>query len=244
VIRLNQIAVRLHRLFPALVRDFRKTFEKENTMANMTPGVMDGGDEKVTTVIADDLEIRGTVKFRSSLMTKGIIEGEIISDGLLIVGPTAKVSATITTKNLISHGVIEGDVTASDRAILKKTAVHTGNITTPSIIIESGSLFNGACIMQRNPVEEVIQATIAVTESVPSEQEEPVETNASHTSQETESIEEIQEEQALVETVAAEEFSEEKEEFGEKKEEEEEKEETGSSWSHENEGRSRNPKLF
>ena len=210
-------------------------------MANMTPVVMDGGDEKVTTVIADDLEIRGTVKFGSSLMTKGVIEGEIISDGLLIVGPTAKVSATITTKNLISHGVIEGDVTASDRAILKKTAVHTGNITTPSIIIESGSLFNGACIMQRKPVEEVIQTTIAETEPEPSPQEEPVET---HASQETESVEENQEEQAGVETVAVEELSEEKEETGEEKEEEEGKEETGSSWSHENEGRSRNPELF
>jgi cytoskeletal protein CcmA (bactofilin family) len=240
MIKLNQIAVRLRTLFPALVRDFRKTFKKENTMANMTPVVMDGGDEKVTTVIADDLEIRGTVKFGSSLMTKGVIEGEIISDGLLIVGPTAKVSATITTKNLISHGVIEGDVTASDRAILKKTAVHTGNITTPSIIIESGSLFNGACIMQRKPVEEVIQTTIAETEPEPSPQEEPVETYAS---QETESVEENQEEQAGVETVAVEEFSEVKEETGEN-EEEEGKEETGSSWSHENEGRSRNPELF
>jgi cytoskeletal protein CcmA (bactofilin family) len=242
MIRLNQIALGLRRLLPALVRDFRKTFEKENTMANMTPGVTDGGDEKVTTVIADDLEIRGTVKFGSSLMTKGIIEGEIISDGLLIVGPTAKVSATITTKNLISHGVIEGDVTASDRAILKKTAVHTGNITTPSIIIESGSLFNGACIMQRKPVEEVIQATVVETEPEPSVQEE---VSAIYASQETESVEENLEEQAGVETVTAEEFSEEKEESGEKKEEgEEEKEETGSSWSHENEGRSRNPELF
>jgi cytoskeletal protein CcmA (bactofilin family) len=241
MIKLDQIAVRLQTLFPALVRDFRKTFEKENTMANMTPGVMDGDDEKVTTVIADDLEIRGTVKFGSSLMTKGVIEGEIISDGLLIVGPTAKVSATITTKNLISHGVIEGDVTAGDRAILKKTAVHTGNITTPSIIIESGSLFNGACIMQRKSVEEVARTAVVETEPEPPAQEEAIGT---YVSQEAESVEEDREEQAEVDTVTAEEYSEEKEESGEAKEPEEEKEESGSSWSVENEGRSRNPELF
>ena len=85
-------------------------------------------------------------------MIKGIFEGEIISEGLLIVGPTAKVTATITTKNLISHGDIKGDVTASEQVILKETAVHTGNITTPNIVLESGSLFNGSCIMQRDSV--------------------------------------------------------------------------------------------
>ncbi|HEY3277210.1 MAG TPA: polymer-forming cytoskeletal protein [Syntrophorhabdaceae bacterium] len=107
------------------------------------------GEENVTTVLADDLEIKGTMKFKSSLMIKGIFEGEIISEGLLIVGPTARVTATITTKNLISHGDIKGDVTASEQVILKETAVHTGNITTPNIVLESGSLFNGSCIMQR-----------------------------------------------------------------------------------------------
>lgn len=107
------------------------------------------GEENVTTVLADDLEIKGTMKFKSSLMIKGVFEGEIISEGLLIVGPTAKVTATITTKNLISHGDIKGDVTASEQVILKETAVHTGNITTPNIVLESGSLFNGSCIMQR-----------------------------------------------------------------------------------------------
>jgi cytoskeletal protein CcmA (bactofilin family) len=119
-------------------------------MANLTSGTQGIGEENVTTVLADDLEIKGTMKFKSSLMIKGIFEGEIISEGLLIVGPTAKVTATITTKNLISHGDIKGDVTASEQVILKETAVHTGNITTPNIVLESGSLFNGSCIMQRD----------------------------------------------------------------------------------------------
>ena len=83
-------------------------------------------------------------------MITGIFNGEIISEGLLIVGPTAKVTATIMTKNLISHGEIQGDVTASEQVILKKTAVHNGNITAPDIAIESGSLFNGACIMKKD----------------------------------------------------------------------------------------------
>ncbi|MCX5813588.1 MAG: polymer-forming cytoskeletal protein [Proteobacteria bacterium] len=121
-------------------------------MTNSVSNTSDVGEEGVTTILADDLEIQGTIKFKSSLMIKGVLEGEIVSEGLLIVGSTAKVKATITTKNLISHGEIQGDVTASEQAILKSTAVHNGNITTPNVVIESGSVFNGSCIMKREPV--------------------------------------------------------------------------------------------
>ena len=64
-------------------------------------------------------------------MIKGTLEGEIISEGLLIVGPTAKVSAKVTTKNLVSHGEIVGDVTASEQVVLKETAVQTGKHHDP-----------------------------------------------------------------------------------------------------------------
>ena len=87
-------------------------------------------------------------------MIKGSLDGEIVSEGLLIVGPTAKVKAKITTKNLVSHGEIQGDVTASEQVVLKGTAVQTGNITTPDIIVESGSIFNGSCMMKRQVVAE------------------------------------------------------------------------------------------
>jgi cytoskeletal protein CcmA (bactofilin family) len=117
-------------------------------MANITPTTPTGSGETVTTVLADDLEITGVMKFESSLMIKGVFEGEIISEGQLIVGPTAKVTATITTKNLVSYGDIEGDVSASEQVILKDTAVHTGNITTRNIVLEHGSVFNGSCMMK------------------------------------------------------------------------------------------------
>jgi cytoskeletal protein CcmA (bactofilin family) len=62
-------------------------------------------DEKdITTIVADDLEIKGTIRFKTSVMLKGVFEGEIYSEGLLVVGPTARVNASITTQTLVSHG--------------------------------------------------------------------------------------------------------------------------------------------
>ena len=117
-------------------------------MANMNQPVSGIDETSITTVLADDLHITGTITFKSSLMIKGTLDGEIISEGLLIVGPTAKVNAKVTTKKLVSHGEITGDVTASDQVVLKETAAQTGNITTQNIIVESGSLFNGSITMK------------------------------------------------------------------------------------------------
>ena len=104
---------------------------------------------KITTVVADDLEIKGTIKFKSSVMLKGVFEGEIQSEGLLVVGPTAKVTATITTKTLVSNGQITGNITAEELIVLKGTATHTGDLKAPFITIESGAVFNGTAIMER-----------------------------------------------------------------------------------------------
>jgi cytoskeletal protein CcmA (bactofilin family) len=124
------------------------TNNKEEKVATIVPPTSEHTEENVHTVIAEDLHIKGSLRFETSLMIKGSLEGEITSEGLLVVGPTAKINATIVTKRLISHGEIQGDVTASEQVVLKKTATQMGNITTGNIIVESGSLFNGSITMK------------------------------------------------------------------------------------------------
>jgi cytoskeletal protein CcmA (bactofilin family) len=120
---------------------------------------------KITTIIADDLEIKGTIKFKSSVMLKGIFEGEIQSEGLLVVGPTAKVTATITTKTLVSHGVITGNVAAGEQIVLKGTATHNGDLKAPFITIDSGAVFNGAATMERR--QETEETSVETNEEKP-----------------------------------------------------------------------------
>jgi cytoskeletal protein CcmA (bactofilin family) len=45
-------------------------------------------DEKdITTIVADDLEIKGTIRFKTSVMLKGVFEGEIYSRASLSSDP-------------------------------------------------------------------------------------------------------------------------------------------------------------
>jgi cytoskeletal protein CcmA (bactofilin family) len=137
-------------------------------MGNGIPIIDEPVEGKIVTVIADDLEIRGTIRFKTSVMLKGVFDGEIFSEGLLVVGSTAKVTATISTKTLVSHGEITGDVLAGEQVVLRETSTHTGDIKTPYIMIESGAVFNGTCTMDRG------QATVMPDMAIP-EQPAPVE---------------------------------------------------------------------
>ncbi len=118
-------------------------------MSDARSSAPDLDETTIATILADDLAIKGTLKFSTSLMIKGSLEGDIISEGLLVVSSTAKLTATITTKDLISYGEIQGDVTATGKVVLKGSAVQSGNITTPTIEIETGSVMNGSLIMKR-----------------------------------------------------------------------------------------------
>ena len=118
-------------------------------MALNIPEIRELAEGQITTVVAEDLEIKGSIKFKTSVMLKGIFDGEIFSEGLLVVGPTAKVTAAIHTKTLISHGVITGNVVSEEQIVLKNTATHNGDLKAPFVMIENGAVFNGACIMDR-----------------------------------------------------------------------------------------------
>jgi cytoskeletal protein CcmA (bactofilin family) len=139
-------------------------------MAKDIPVLEDVIEAKITTIVADDLEIKGTIKSKSSVMLKGIFEGEIQSERLLVVGPTAKVTAAITTKTLVSQGEITGNVTAGEQITLKGTATHTGDMKAPFITIDNGAVFNGAAVMERRqrterPVETCEEEPIACHET-------------------------------------------------------------------------------
>ncbi|MEN6617170.1 MAG: polymer-forming cytoskeletal protein [Syntrophorhabdus sp.] len=117
---------------------------------NKAPASLD--EHTITTVIAEDLHIKGTIRFKSSVMLKGSFEGEIYSNGLLVVGPHAHVDAGIETLILVSHGEINGNVKANGQVTLSSTSVHNGDIATPNIYIENGSTFNGSCTMRAKDI--------------------------------------------------------------------------------------------
>ncbi len=112
--------------------DIKETVEDEN---------------KIDTVLSEDIELRGRLLFKNSLKIKGFFEGKIESDGHLIIGHEATVSADITSDRVSVYGRVNGKIKAGQRIELHHDSQTRGDLITPDLSIEKGSIFNGFCVM-------------------------------------------------------------------------------------------------
>jgi len=104
-------------------------------------------EKDVDTVLAEDIDFSGTMRFKKSLMIKGKFDGQIDADGHLILGPNAVVKAKIKAGVVTNYGKIIGNVEAIKKLELSKGAELNGDVKAPDMIIESGCIFNGNCTM-------------------------------------------------------------------------------------------------
>ncbi len=104
-------------------------------------------ENKIDTVIAEDIHFKGTLNFKTSLKMKGKFEGKVDTDGQLIIGREATVSADIKANIVSTSGTVNGKITANSKIEFFKNSKFNGDIVTPDLQIENGSKFNGTCIM-------------------------------------------------------------------------------------------------
>lgn len=104
-------------------------------------------EKEIKTVLAEDIKFTGSLKFSTSLKIKGGFEGEIDSTGHLVIGKNADVKADIKAKRVTIYGKVKGNIEVSDKVEIFSGAEMIGDIKTPDLVIQSGCLFNGNCIM-------------------------------------------------------------------------------------------------
>lgn len=95
-------------------------------------------------VLANDVDIKGTIKFENELIFDGKIDGEIISEaGSLTIGKNANVNGEVKTKSVVVHGSVTGNIVVSERCELKASSQLTGDLKAMRIVIEEGATFIG-----------------------------------------------------------------------------------------------------
>ncbi|MFZ4579935.1 MAG: bactofilin family protein [Myxococcota bacterium] len=92
-------------------------------------------------------EFNGKLNFEGSVRIDGRFSGEIFSDGTLIIGEGAIVTAEINVATVAVYGEVTGNITATDGVELHAPASLRGNITSPALHIDKGVFFDGACQM-------------------------------------------------------------------------------------------------
>ncbi len=89
------------------------------------------------------VSISGRIHFPGAARIDGNLKGEIRADGLLIVGASAEVEATVTARRMVLAGTMRGDVVGSGTIELESTARLTGNVEASTLVVHDGAFFDG-----------------------------------------------------------------------------------------------------
>jgi len=104
--------------------------------------------------LGEDVEFKGSLHFRDKLYINGRFEGDINSEGgLLVIGKTAEIKAEIKVGNLIAEGKIFGNTIVSDKVDLRSTSQVFGDIQAARFSVEEGVVFVGNANINPGEVE-------------------------------------------------------------------------------------------
>ncbi|QQY08125.1 MAG: polymer-forming cytoskeletal protein [Candidatus Xiphinematobacter sp.] len=94
-------------------------------------------------ILTSEVEIKGTLHFKGELIFDGKIEGEIVSEGDLILGKNSFIKGEVRVKAAIIHGTVMGNITVTEKCELKSSSQLTGDLVAARMQIEEGATFVG-----------------------------------------------------------------------------------------------------
>lgn len=138
-------------------QDDRRSTEEQGTdaMPSSPPSSFrQDNSEDVSAFVGKGVVFKGTISYNGTVRIDGTLDGEIHTDGVLLVGEEAVITAKVTAGTIVCKGKITGDITVRDKMKLRAPAIINGGITTPVLSIEEGVLINGTLEMTQSAVEE------------------------------------------------------------------------------------------
>lgn len=116
--------------------------EREET-SDITNGLAAENTEGIIAFVGKGVEFKGTISYSGTVRIDGYLDGEIHTEGILLVGEDAVIQAKITAGTVVCKGKITGNIVAKERVKLRAPAVVSGSVKTPVLSMEDGVLFNG-----------------------------------------------------------------------------------------------------
>ena len=111
------------------------------------------GAGDICAFVGKGVEFKGTISYSGTVKIDGYLDGEIHTDGVLLIGEEAIIQAKITAGTIVCKGKITGDVVAKECVKLRAPAVINGSVKAPVVSMEDGVLFNGALEMAHGVCE-------------------------------------------------------------------------------------------
>ena len=109
---------------------------------------MQDQDAIIHSLLGAGTRYEGKLFFDGRARIDGDFDGEVHSEGLLVIGEEATVKGTIRVRTLIVRGgKVEGDIHATELVELHAPAEVRGDIRTQALFLDKGVQFDGSCVM-------------------------------------------------------------------------------------------------
>ena len=99
-------------------------------------------------LISQGTEITGDVKSSGDIRIDGVLNGNMVTKGKVVIGATGRVKGEVECKNSEVSGLIDGKITVTQLLNLKASSKINGTIITSKLSIEPGAVFTGNCAMK------------------------------------------------------------------------------------------------
>jgi len=113
----------------------------------ISPSSLTESSDTIVAFIGKGVEFKGTISYNGTVRIDGFLDGEIHTDGTLLVGEEAVITAKVSAGTIVCMGKITGDVIAITNVKLMAPAVLNGGVKTPMLSVADGVLFNGTLEM-------------------------------------------------------------------------------------------------
>ena len=99
--------------------------------------------------VGSNTTIKGNFECREDFVVEGTVEGNLSSEGLIVLGKDAVVKGEVSAKKVAISGVVVGTVRCSERLEIYESAKIIGTIQVPVLKMAPGAQINARIIMSR-----------------------------------------------------------------------------------------------
>lgn len=100
--------------------------------------------------VGSNTTIKGNFECKEDFLVEGTVEGNLRSEGLIVLGKDAVVKGEVSAKEVAISGIIVGTVRCLERLEIFESAKIMGTIQAPVLQMASGAQINARIIMSRN----------------------------------------------------------------------------------------------
>lgn len=101
----------------------------------------------IGTVVGANVRLQGILKDTNDISVYGVVDGEVVSEKMVIVADSASVKGPISADVVTVAGNVKGSIEAKTKLEILASGKVSGSVSSQTLIIHAGANFNGKSAM-------------------------------------------------------------------------------------------------